>query len=302
MAEPPRVGLVGPGRWGQLIVRDLAALGAEVWAVALDEASAALARAKGASHVVSSVGSLPALDGYVIATPEETHLDIVEALLPRSRPIFVEKPLDVDVQRARGLPPEARALVFVMHKWRYHPGVEAMARIARSGELGPAVGMTLERLSWGGPERAASPLWVLAPHDLSIALHVLGEVPRPVWATPHPLAPSGRGAMALLETRAGQRVSLSVSYDAPAYRRHVVLGCARGAVQLADPMDDHVRIARPGADEERRPISTEPPLLRELRIFLEHLQGGPAPVTSLEDEIAILEALEQISQMTGRRT
>jgi predicted dehydrogenase len=207
----------------------------------------------------------------------------------------------VDVQRARRLPAAARARVFVMHKWRYHPGVEAMAQIAASGELGPPVGMTLERLSWDGPARTASPLWVLAPHDLSIALHVLGEVPRPVWAISHPLAPLGRGAMALLETSSGQRVSLSASYDTPLYRRDVVLGCARGAVQLADPMDDHVTISRAAAEAERRPIATEPPLLRELRVFLDHLHGGPEPVTSLDDEIAILEAIDAIWRMTGGR-
>jgi predicted dehydrogenase len=301
MAEPPRIGMVGPGRWGQLIVRDLVALGAEVWAVALSPESAAAAKARGAAHLVGSVDSLPELDGYVIATPEKTHLQVIEALLPRGRPMFVEKPLDVDLGRARALPAAARDLVFVMHKWRYHPGIEAMAEIVRSHELGPAVGLALERLQWGGPKRETTPLWVLAPHDLSIALHILGEVPRPVWAVSHPQAPSGRGAMALLETSSGQRVSINFSYDAPAYQRNMALGCALGAVHLADPLDDHLTIIRPDLDPERRPISTEAPLLRELRVFLEHLDGGPKPLTSLEDEIAILEALDQISQMTGGR-
>ncbi len=110
MADPPRVGLVGPGRWGQLIVRDLVALGAQVWAVALSEESAAVARSRGASQIVRSVGDLPELDGYVVATPETTHLEVVEALLPRGRPIFVEKPLGVDVERVRALPTAARGL------------------------------------------------------------------------------------------------------------------------------------------------------------------------------------------------
>ncbi len=64
-------------------------------------------------------------------------------------------------------------------------------------------------------------------------------------------------------------------------------------------MDDHLTITRPDLDPEHRPISTEAPLLRELRVFLEHLDGGPKPLTGLEDEIAILEALDRISQMTG---
>ena len=293
--------MVGPGRWGQLIVRDLTALGAEVWAVAMSEESAAVAKARGAAHLVDSVEALPELDGYVIATPEKTHLQVVQALLPRGRPMFVEKPLGVDVEQARGLPSAARGLVFVMHKWRYHPGIEAMAEIARSRELGPPVGLTLQRLQWGGPKRETSPLWVLAPHDLSIALHVLGEVPRPIWAVSHPLAPSGRGAMALLETSSGQRVSINFSYDAPAYHRNASLGCTLGAVLLADPLDDHLTIVRPDQDPERRAISTEAPLLRELRVFLEHLDGGPEPLTALDEEIAILEALDQISRMTGGR-
>jgi predicted dehydrogenase len=297
MAHKPKVGLIGPGRWGKLIVRDLVSLGSEVWAMAPSAESAANAREMGAHHVVGAIADLPELDGYVVATPEKTHLDVIEALLPRGRPIFVEKPLGVDLARARALPPVAHERVFVMHKWRYHPGIEALAGVARSGELGAARGMMLERSSWGGPQREVSPVWVLAPHDLSIALHVLGEVPRPVWAGKHPLSASGQGSIALLETRDGRTVSLNISYDVPTYRRDIVLGCADGAAQLSDPLDDHLKIARPGAGIERRPISTELPLLRELRVFLEHLEGGPAPYTRLVEEIAIIETVEQLVRM-----
>ena len=115
------------------------------------------------------------------------------------------------------------------------------------------------------------------------------------------MAPRPEGAMALLETSSGQRVSINVSYDAPGYHRTIALGCALGAVELADPLDDHLTIARPDLEPERRPISTEAPLLRELRVFLQHLAGGPEPLTGLEEEIAILEALDQIWRMTDRR-
>ncbi len=300
MPDAPRVGLIGPGRWGLLILRDLAALGAEVWAVALSAPSADAARAGGATQVVGSLDELPMLDGYVVATPEHTHLDIIEPLLSRGRPIFVEKPLDVDVQRARALPPAAHGLVFVMHKWRYHPGVEAMARIAASGELGAVRGLVLERLDRATPARKVGPIWILAPHDLSIALHVLGAAPRPVWAARHPAIAAGRGLMAMLETPGGVPVSLAIGVDLPFYRRNMVLGCEQGAVQLADPMDPHLTIARPGQELELRPISTELPLLRELRTFLEHLAGGPAPMTPLADELEMLQSIEQLIAMSSR--
>ena len=200
MAERRRVGLIGPGRWGKLILRDLVSLGAEVMAVAQTVQSAQTAMTAGAAEVVSRIDELPELDGYVVATPEQTHLEVIEALLPRGRPIFVEKPLDVDVGRAERLPAAAHGLVFVMHKWRYHPGIEALAAIAASGELGPVQGLMLERVGPETPQRLVSPIWVLAPHDLSIALHILGEAPTLSWAAPHPLGPAGSGVMAMMET------------------------------------------------------------------------------------------------------
>lgn len=300
MAEPVRVGLVGPGRWGVLILRDLIQLGAEVSVVAITAEGAAAARERGAKRVVGSLDELPQLDGYVVATPAETHLDVIEPLLGRRRPIFVEKPLDTDIRRASTLPPAAHELVFVMHKWRYHPGIEAMAQLARSGELGAARGLQLERLAWGAPERKAGPIWTLAPHDLSIALHVLGAVPTPVWVRPHPAAAPGRGVVAMLETPAGQPVLLSVCDDIPQYRRNIVLGCEHGAVQLADPMDDHLKIARRGEAVVARPISTEAPLLRELQAFLTYLDGGPPPTTRLEDELKVLACIEQLIALSAR--
>ena len=296
MSGGPRVGLIGPGRWGRLILRDMVALGAEVHAVAQTLQSAEAASAAGAEEVVGSIEELAALDGYVVATPEQTHLEVVEALLPRGRPIFVEKPLDVDIPRAEALPAAAHRLVFVMHKWRYHPGIEALAQIAASRELGAVQGLMLERVGPTSPERKVSQIWVLAPHDLSIALHILGETPRLVWAAPHPVGRPGAGVMALLETLAGVRVSLNIAVGVPAPRRNMVLACAEGAAQLDDPMADHVKILKPGGELELRPISTELPLLRELRVFLEHLGGGPAPMTRLAEELVILRTVDALAR------
>ena len=66
--------------------------------------------------------------------------------------------------------------LFVMHKWRYHPGIRMLAELANSGRLG-----TPERLETirTGPE-ALPPdvdvLWHLGTHDLSIAVEILGNV------------------------------------------------------------------------------------------------------------------------------
>ncbi|TMK26548.1 MAG: hypothetical protein E6G64_14425 [Actinobacteria bacterium] len=57
-------------------------------------------------------------------------------------------------------------------------------------------------------------------------------------------------------------------------------------------------------DQETRPISTEFPLLRELRAFVEHLEGGPPPRSSAAEgaaEVAVVERLRQLAGLAEAR-
>ena len=85
--------------------------------------------------------------------------------------------------------------------------------------------------------------------------------------------------------------ALESSTAHPIQRREIRLVCREGVATLADSYADHVLVTRgePDAgtrDEEARPISTEFPLLRELRAFLEHLDGGPPPKSSAAEAVA----------------
>jgi len=65
-----------------------------------------------------------------------------------------------------------------MDKWRYHPGVEALAHAARSGELGEILAIRSYRLGWSNPHKDVDALWILLPHDLAIAYEILGHLPK----------------------------------------------------------------------------------------------------------------------------
>ena len=164
------VALVGCGRWGRHILRDLVALGCEVIVTARSDESRTRAEHGGAALVVESVADLPAVDGAVVSTPTTTHARVVEELLAGGMPVFVEKPLTDDPAGARALADAAPERLFVMHKWRYHPGIEALAAIASSGELGPVAAVRTSRVGWGNPHGDVDGVWMLAPHDISIVL------------------------------------------------------------------------------------------------------------------------------------
>ena len=287
----PRVALVGCGRWGRHILRDLLALGCDVPVVARTEASRARAREGGAGEIVEDIASLEAVDGVVVSTPTATHAEVVEEALELGVPVFVEKPLTADVASARRLAAAAPDRLFVMDKWRYHPGVREMARIVQSGELGAPVGIHARRVTLGHRYSDVDTVWIHAPHDLAIALEVLGEVPEPRCAVPELVDGELSGMTAILGE--SPWVVLEASTLAPAHRRELRLVCEEGVAQLDGGYAEEVVIGRAGKiDEdsvERRPATGELPLLAELRAFVEHLRGGLPPQSSAADAVVIVE-------------
>jgi predicted dehydrogenase len=295
------VALLGCGRWGRNILRDLLALGCEVPVVARSEESIERAREGDASAIVPGIEALGEVDGVVVSTPTASHATVVGEALELGVPVFVEKPLTNDVAAARSLAAAAPDRLFVMDKWRYHPGVLELARIARSGELGAPVGIHSRRVTLGHRYSDVNTVWIHAPHDLAIALEILGEVPQPRSAVPELVGGELSGLTAFLGD--SPWLVVEVSAIAPAHRRELRLVCEGGVAQLDGAEAGAVVIGRAGridADSvERRPIGDEMPLLAELRAFVEHLRGGPPPKSSAADALAIVEAIAGMIELTG---
>jgi len=291
-----RVGLAGCGSWGRYILRDLLSLGCSVSVVARSPES--MARAEGADTIVGSVRELPEVDGIVIATPTTTHATVIEHALVRGVPVFVEKPLTNDPAAADRLAAAAGERLFVMDKWRYHPGVELLRDLARDGSLGAVRGLLTTRIGWGNPHDDVDAAWVLAPHDLSIALEILGELPGARAAVADLSGDDVHGLVGLLGERPWHRLEISVR--SPERRREVQLVCEEGVALLADGYSEHVLVHRDGADEpERREIAAELPLLRELRAFVEHLQGGPPLRSSAAEGALVVRRVAELRALAG---
>lgn len=269
--------------------------------VARSEASIERAREGGASAIVPAIDALGEVDGVVVSTPTATHAEVVGEALELGVPVFVEKPLTDDVAAARRLAEAAPDRLFVMDKWRYHPGVLELARIARSGELGAPVGIHTRRVTLGHRYSDVNTVWIHAPHDLAIALEILGEVPQPRSAVPELVGGEIAGLTAVLGD--SPWVVIEVSAIAPAHRRELRLVCEGGVAQLDGAEAGAVVVGRAGQIDsdsvERRSIGDEMPLLAELRAFVEHLRGGPPPRSSAADAVAIVEAVAAMIELTG---
>lgn len=303
MGPQSHIGLVGCGRWGRNILRDLLSLGCRVTVVDRSGDATGSARAAHASAVVARVSELPETDGVIVATPTSTHYEVLCEIVERqpNRPIFCEKPLTADLEQARDIARRAGDRLFVMDKWRYHAGVLALAEIARSGELGPVEGLRTVRVQWGHPHADVDAVWVLLPHDLSIAREVFGHIPTPIAARVDRDSTGVTGLIGLLGERPW--VSVEVSARRPTKVREVQLYCRDGVAILADGNSEVIRVVRSraaAAGVEQRPIEATPPLLAELKAFVAHIRGeGPPPKSSAADGVETVRAIWQLRRLAG---
>jgi predicted dehydrogenase len=297
--RPQILGLVGCGLWGRTILRDLKGLGHTVWIV--EPSPEARAVAKLADGAVARLDDLPAVNGLIVATPASTHFAVVQAVLPRGVPILCEKPLTTDVGEARALVAQAGPKLFTGHIWCYHPGIEALAHLARSGELGPVQGLRSTRTNWASPRRDVDSVWNLAPHDVAIAQFILGEIPPPRFAQAELSAGRCVGLIGILGSHPS--VVFEVSNRFREKRREVRLHCRNGVAVLADADAGAIEITRPGTDLqpdlEIRAVSRESALTRELAAFCTHLAGGPAPPTTGAQGLAVVEAIVTLRHLAG---
>jgi predicted dehydrogenase len=293
------IGLVGCGKWGANILRDLVSLGCEVQVVDFAPGARAYALQHGAAGAHDALESLPPCQGFVVAVPIPDLAPVCAQLIPHGRPIFAEKTLCTSMEAVADL--EARGgrdLIYAMHKWHYHPGIEALRRIAAEGALGRLQGVQTTRHAWVPDFHGGDVFWTLAIHDLTILEHILGDVPSQIRALDVILDASGLavGLTALLGS--GPAVLMSVHGRHWNNQVSVSLQGTHGTAGLRDAYADHV-VLRDAHGERRVPIDTTFPLLLELREFITHLQGGPRPRCGLSQAGAHTQRLLDLRKAAG---
>jgi predicted dehydrogenase len=297
------IGLVGCGLWGKLVLRDLLTLGVEVVAADVDPAARAAAVAAGAT-AVADAAELPAVDGIIVATPALTHARVVTAILARGVPVLVEKPFTTNAAEAERLATQGGDRLFVGHTWRYHPGVQLLGEIARSGEIGAIVGLRSTRTNWTSPRTDVDSVWNLAPHDLTLAIEILGSIPTPRAAVAEVHEGRAVGMTALLGDEPWLVFDVSNRYRDK--RREVRVHGRGGVAVMADPESGRLEITRGNltsspstAVNDVRTFSQESALTRELTAFLGFVEGGPPSKSSATEGVDVVRCVERLRKLAG---
>lgn len=326
MTAPVGVGVVGFGYWGPNLVRNLDRLGDANLVAACDLSEDNLGKLKGLYPYVETTTDLAGMlsrddiDAVVVATSAPSHFAIAKQVLEAGKHCFVEKPLTLksaDAEALVKLADERGLTLMTGHLMVYHTAINWIRDYIASGELGDVLYVYLQRLNLGKVRTEENAFWSLAPHDVSIALYLLGETPDRVSANGAAYVTEGvhDTVFANLHFPSGKMANIHVSWlDPHKVRKLTVVGTKK--MLVFDDMEATEKIwiydKGLGAPEDAMSwnqdltlrfgditvpfLQMKEPLGLEVQHFLDCCRSGETPRSSGRDGLAVVRVLEAVDE------
>lgn len=315
------LGQVGLGYWGPNLLRNFNGLAQARVKVSCDLDEAALRRVGGqypGMTITTDYGELlsdPEIEAVIVTAPTPAHYELAKAALLTGRHVFVEKPIALAVSEAEDLAALAEArgrVLMVGHLLMYHPAVARLKQMVDGGELGEVYYLYASRLNLGQVRRSENAMWSLAPHDISVALHLLGEEPEAVAAQGLTYLQPGIPDTVFLTLRfaSGRAAHIHVSWlDPHKVRRITVVGSQKMAVFDDVDSTEKLRIydkgvQRPAYDSYGDSLSLRfgdisiprvdmrEPLRLECQHFIDCIVNGQTPLSDGRNGLQVLRVLD----------
>ncbi|MEM9731151.1 MAG: Gfo/Idh/MocA family oxidoreductase [Myxococcota bacterium] len=317
------IAVVGAGGWGKNHVRNYAAIPDADLRYICDRddgiRSAMAANYPGTAVIADADAALgdSSVSAVVIATHAPSHFKLAEAALAGGKDVFVEKPLCLSSEEAAQLCQQAEAqgrILMVGHLLLYHPAVEELRSLVRSGELGDVLYIYAQRVNLGVVRQDENAWWSLAPHDISVANYLFDASPIAVSATGSCYLQPERAVedvvFATLHYPGGRMAHVHVSWlDPHKIRKLTVVGDRKMAVFNDTSPDQKLAVFDKGVEppetlsyEEGVRIRTgdirilalkmAEPLRRECMAFLEAVRTREAPLADGRSGLDVVRALE----------
>lgn len=327
------VGVVGCGYWGPNLVRNFRSLPNCSLKLLCDSNPQRLSHLRQLYPEIegtteySTLLSGSDIDAIVIATPVRYHYDMAKASLLAGKHTFIEKPMaasTAECEELISLAEQQGLVLMVGHTFLFSPPVRKIKEIIDSGDIGDLRYITARRLNLGLFQKDINVTWDLAPHDISIILYVMDQMPETVacWGNAH-VTPGIQDVTSLyLGFGRNRAATIHSSWlDPKKVREMTFVGSRRMIVYDDVAMNEKIKIY--DARVERPPhydtfaefqysyhygdvyvpyIKQEEPLKLECSHFLDCIRQGTQPMTCGargRDVVQILETSTRSLQEQG---
>lgn len=313
MTTPLHFAVLGAGRIGQVHGAAIASVeGATLKAIAdpFEDAAKAMALKYGCDiRSIEDITAAADIDAVVICTPTDTHADLIELFARAGKAVFCEKPVDLDVDRARrcmDIVAEENATLMLGFQRRFDPDFAALKDVISAGEIGEVEMVTLTSRDPGAPPadyiaRSGGIFRDMTIHDFDVARWLLGEEITGVFASASVLVDHKIGelgdfdsANVILTTASGRQATITNSRRATyGYDQRIEVHGSKGSVSAANHHRSRVEVADASG-------YTRPPLLdffmsryteayrAEITAFVQAVRTGETPPISGHDGLMAL--------------
>lgn len=327
MQKKIKVGVAGCGYWGPNLIRNLKTLSDCSLRMMCDLNSARLQHLKRLypevqtemdyKHMLNGCN----LDAIVIATHVKSHYPLAKAALEAGKHTFIEKPMAssfaeceelVDIAKKKGV------VLMTGHTFLYSPVVRKIKEIIAADDIGDIRYICSRRLNLGLFQKDINVVWDLAPHDISIILSILGELPQTVncRGTAH-VTPGIEDVTTMCLTFSRQRSAIIQNswIDPRKIREMTIVGSKRMIVyDDLEPLEKirifDMRVEHPPhydsfaefqysyhyGDMYAPYIKQEEPLKTECQHFLDCINNGATPLTCGRRGAELVKVLEAASK------
>ena len=318
-----KIAVVGAGDWGKNLVRVASRLG--ILDTICDCNSGTLEKVRkaypGFRYTDSYLDILDnkSIQAVIVSTPSESHYCLARQALLAGKDVFVEKPLTLTLKDGIKLVQLAKRknrILMVGHVIEYHPAISRIKELIDTGELGKIQYIYSNRLNLGKIRKNENVLWSFAPHDISIMILLLNEMPETVSAIGKNYLRSDVADITLstLNFSNGIKGHIFVSWLHPYKEQKLIVVADKKMVVFDDVAEkDKLLIFSHKIDRadtisvlkkenaERVEFKMEEPLVLELRHFLDCLKTRKAPKTDGQNGLRVLKVLEacQVSLEKG---
>ena len=311
------VALIGAGRIGKIHGGNLARQPGVNLRTVCDVVAPAAAEL--AARLGAAVGDLdavfadPGIAAVVIASSTDTHADLIQRAAAAGKAIFCEKPIDLDLGRARACAAavaKAGVPCLIGFQRRYDPTFAALKRRLDAGEIGEPEVLVVTSRDPGAPpveyiRRSGGIFKDMLIHDFDICRWILGDEAVSVYAsasclTDPAIAEAGDAdtTAVTIRTRRGRLCQINTSRRA-AYgydQRFEVLG-SLGMLAAGNHRPTEVSAHKSGgiAIDVPEPFFLEryrAAYADEMLHFADVLGGKAQPRTGIDDGVKALELAE----------
>ncbi|NIZ12572.1 inositol 2-dehydrogenase [Phaeobacter sp. HF9A] len=316
-----RFGVLGAGRIGQVHAKAISEVpGATLVAVAdaIEAAAQALHDQYGCDiRSIEQIEQSDDIDAVIICTPTDTHADLIESFVKAGKAVFCEKPVDLDVARARQVIETVEAedgVLMVGFQRRFDPDFRALKAAIDAGRIGEVEMVTLTSRDPGAPPhdyitRSGGIFRDMTIHDFDVARWLLGEEVESVMAQASVLTDPKIEELGdydsvnvILCTASGKQCTITNSRRASyGYDQRIEVHGSKGSVSAMNQREANIEIANGEG-------YTKPPLLNffmsrytaayaaEIAAFVAALEQGQPTETTGQDGLRALELADAALQ------